>query len=124
MKKNHLNFNKVQLTLSKEEGQLLKIALEEYNELFPRILEIKNPMFIQVLEKYLKITLVPKNIILKSNSLNKILQIIKDKYYKIEYNKITKELEKYKILLENYILNLENIIRKMDKMIIVIFWEY
>ena len=93
MKKNHLNFNKVQLTLSKEEGQLLKIALEEYNELFPRILEIKNPMFIQILEKYLKITLVPKNIILKSNSLNKILQIIKDKYYKIEYNKITKIIQ-------------------------------
>ena len=35
-----------------------------------------------------------------------------------------KELKKLKILSEKYILKLENIIRKMNKMILVIFGEY
>ena len=38
--------------------------------------------------------------------------------------RIIKKLEKLKNLLENNILNLKNIIRKMNKMILVIFGKY
>ena len=82
------NFHQIQLT--KEEAQILKLAIEEYKELFPRILEITQPKFIPTLEKYLKITLFPKKQIFQTYSLSKILKIIKEKYYEPEYEKINK----------------------------------
>ena len=71
MKEYQFNFKKHQFTLSKEEGEILQIAIEVYKELFPKILEIKNPKFMQILEHHLKITLIPKNMILQKNSLPK-----------------------------------------------------
>ena len=85
------NFHQIQLT--KEEDQILKLAIEEYKELFPRILEITQPKFIPTLEKYLKITLFPKKQIFQNYSLSKILKIIKEKYYEPEYEKINKIIQ-------------------------------
>ena len=66
----------------------------------------------------------------KTINLN-LLESIEYFYYSNNYSgkkeekkKDKKELEKLKNLFENYILNLENIISKMNKMILVIFWEY
>ena len=66
----------------------------------------------------------------KTINLN-LLESIEYFYYSKNYSgkkkkrkRLIKELEKIKNLLENYILNLENIIRKMNMMILVIFWEY
>ena len=56
--------------------------------------------------------------------LNSISNLFNSKKRKKKRKRIIKELEKLKTLFENYILNLENIIRKMNKMILVIFWEY
>ena len=54
-----------------------------------------------------------------------LLQSIEYFYYSKNYSmKEIKELKKLKILSENYILKLENIIRKMNKMILLIFGEY
>ena len=89
MKETSIN-NFYQIQLTKEEEQILKLAIEEYNELFPRILEITQEKFIPTLEKYLNITLIPKKQIFQTYSLSKILKIIKEKYYVPEYEKINK----------------------------------
>ena len=44
-------------------------------------------------------------------------------YSKKKRKRIIKELEKLKNSFKNYILNLENIVRKMNKMMLVIFGE-
>ncbi len=95
MKETSINtFYQIQLT--KEEEQILKLAIEEYNELFPRILEITQEKFIPTLEKYLNITLIPKKQIFQTYSLSKILKIIKEKYYVPEYEKINKIIHSIK----------------------------
>ena len=76
------------ITLSKNEEQILKLAIEEYGDLFPRIIEISQKEFMTLLEKYIEIDLVPKNIILPNGSLKKILNIIQYQYYQKEYDKI------------------------------------
>jgi hypothetical protein len=43
---------------------------------------------------------------------------------KKERKRVVRGLEKLKNLLENNILNLENIIRKMNKMILIIFYAW
>ena len=88
MKEYPLNYNHHKISISKEEELILKIAIEEYKELFPRILEINQLQFMPTLEKYIKISLIPKNMIVQSNTLNKILQIIRNNYYEPEYDKI------------------------------------
>ena len=69
-----------QMNLKKEEQVILKIAMDEYNELFPRILEIPKQDFIPILQKYLEISLIPRNLIMQSGTLNKILQIFQTNY--------------------------------------------
>ena len=52
-----------QIVLSKNEELILKMAKEEYKDLFPKIIEISQKDFMLMLEKYLEISLMPKNII-------------------------------------------------------------
>ena len=77
-----------QITLSKNEELILKMAIEEYKDLFSKIIQIPQKEFMTMLEKYLEITLTPKNIILPSANLKKILNIIQFQYYQKEYDKI------------------------------------
>ncbi len=77
-----------QIVLSKNEELILKMAKEEYKDLFPKIIEISQKDFMLMLEKYLEISLTPKNIILPSGTLKKILNIIQFQYYQKEYDKI------------------------------------
>ena len=77
-----------QITLSKNEELILKMAIEEYKDLFSKIIQIPQKEFMTMLEKYLEISLTPKNIILPSNNLKKILNIIQFQYYQKEYDKI------------------------------------
>ena len=46
MKEFPLNYKKPKIIITKEEESILKIAIEEYKELFPRILEINHSNFI------------------------------------------------------------------------------
>ena len=83
------NNNRInQMNLKKEEQVILKIAIDEYNDLFPRILEISKQDFLPILEKYLEISLIPKNLIMQSGTLSKILQIIQNEYYEPECDRI------------------------------------
>ena len=77
-----------QITLSKNEELILKMAIDEYKDLFSKIIQIPQKEFMTMLEKYLEITLTPKNIILPSANLKKILNIIQFQYYQKEYDKI------------------------------------
>ena len=76
------------MDLSKDEQIIFRIAIEEYNDLFNKILEIPQNNFISTLEKFIQISLVSKNMILPSGTISKILQIIDNKYYQPEYEKI------------------------------------
>ena len=82
--------NQNQINVTKDEQLVLKIAIEEYKDLFNKILEIPQSNFISILEKYVQISLIPKNLILPSGTLRKILQIIQYQYYQPEYDKIHK----------------------------------
>ena len=84
--------------LSKEEENLLKIAYDEYFDLFPNILNIHNKDFIPTLTKYIQISLDPKNLTFKVQTFKKILKIIKEDFYETEF-----------ILINNKIKNLKNI---------------
>ena len=81
-----------QTSLSKNEELILKMAIEEYKDTFPRIIEIHQKEFMKIIEKYLEISLAPKNIILPSGSLKKILNIIQYQYYQKEYDKINQSI--------------------------------
>ena len=80
--------NHFQTNLSNDEQLILKIAIGEYKDLFNKILEIPKNNFISILEKYIQISLIPRNIILPSGTMKKILQIIQTEYYSPEYEKI------------------------------------
>ena len=80
--------NILKLNLTKDEQSIFKIAIEEYDDLFHKILEIPQINFISILEKYIQISLIQKNIILPSGTTKKILDIIKNHYYEPEYEKI------------------------------------
>ena len=73
--------------LSEEEDELLKIAVNEYKDLFPKIIQIPHSEFISTLERYIIISLQGK-LSFPSGSLSKILSIIKHKYYETDYIKI------------------------------------
>ena len=64
------------ITLSKNEEQILKLAIEEYGDLFPKIIEIPQKEFMTLVEKYLEIDLIPRNIILPNSSLNFNIDLI------------------------------------------------
>ena len=72
--------NHFQTNLSNDEQIILKIAIGEYKDLFNKILEITQNNFISTLEKYIQISLIPRNIILPSGTMKKILQIIQKQY--------------------------------------------
>ena len=74
--------------LSKEEETLLNIAYDEYNDLFSQILLLKKNYFLSSLQKFIQISLIPKNIIYPTGTLSKILNIIEKNYYDQEYNHI------------------------------------
>ena len=80
--------NKLKMNLTKDEQAIFKIAIEEYDDLFHKILEIPQNNFISILEKYIQISLIQKNMILQSGTTKKILDIIQNQYYEPEYDKI------------------------------------
>ncbi len=83
-----VNLNIKGLYLSKEEEQLLNIAIEEYNDLFPKILILPKSEFLSQLKRYFQITLVPRNVFLPRETLNRLLKIIENQIYIIEYDQI------------------------------------
>ena len=80
---NRVDSSKINLedSLSKDESILFKISLEEYNDLFPEIIYLEKKEFFASLEKYIKICLVPKNILFPLTAFNKILKLIENNYY-------------------------------------------
>ena len=76
------------LNLSDNEIILLKIAIDEYSDLFPEILNMSKNDFLASLQKYILINISPKNIILPTGTLSKILKIIESNYYQPEYDYI------------------------------------
>ena len=82
------NLNIKGLYLSKEEEKLLNIAIEEYNDLFPKILILPKSEFLSQLKRYFQITLVPRNVFLPRETLNRLLKIIENQIYIKEYEQI------------------------------------
>ena len=85
---NSITLNLKGLYLSKEEETLLNISIEEYNDLFPKILTLPKNEFLSQLKRYFQITLVPRNVFLPRDTLNKILKIIENQIYIKEYDQI------------------------------------
>ena len=83
-----INLNIKGLYLSKEEEKLLNIAVEEYNDLFPKILILPKSEFLSQLKRYFQITLVPRNVFLPRETLNRLLKIIENQIYIKEYEQI------------------------------------
>ena len=77
---------------------------------------IKQTYFISTLEKYIKMSLIPKKIILQINTLNKIIKIIKDKYYEQEYDKINKNIKFSQIKIYMRLLTGTILIRKIQSL--------
>ena len=77
-----------QLSLTHEENDLLSIAIEEYNDLFPSIMLLNQHKFIPTLERFVQISLLPKGKTYSSGTLSKILKIIQLKYYEPEYSTV------------------------------------
>ena len=85
---NSSHHRRTKFDLSKEEETLLNIAYDEYNDLFSQILLLKKNYFLSSLQKFIQISLIPKNIIYPTGTLSKILNIIEKNYYDQEYNHI------------------------------------
>ena len=92
------NLKEKEYKLTKEEENLLHISIQEYNDLFSQILLIPKKEFILSLEKYILISLVPRNINYPEGTLKKILNIIEKDYFLIEYEKINNLIQKIKDL--------------------------
>ena len=93
MDRKHFDSKKIrQITsnLTKPEITLFNIALEEYYDLFPKIMNLKKKEFLPTLEKYIIITLQPRNINYSQETINKILSIIEENFYEPEYLKVNK----------------------------------
>ena len=88
------NLKEKEYKLTKEEENLLHISIQEYNDLFSQILLIPKKEFISSLEKYILISLVPRNINYPEGTLKKILNIIEKDYFLIEYEKINNLIQK------------------------------
>ena len=82
------NLNIKGLYLSKEEETLLNMLIEEYNDLFPKILSLPRNKFLSELKRYFQITLVPRNVFLPRETLDKLLKIIENQLYNKEYEQI------------------------------------
>lgn len=86
-------------SLTPEEDNLLSIALDEYDDLFPNIMTCPQADFIPILERYIQIALVPKGKVYPSGTLSKIIKIIQHKYYEPEYllvNKLIQSIDNIK----------------------------
>ena len=94
-------------SLNKDEESLLKIAIDEYNDLFPNLLNIHKKDFISNLEKFIIISL--KNIHYNSNTIKTILNIIQKDFYEVEFSIVNelmhnlKEKNCTKFIEKNYI---------------------
>ena len=94
-------------SLNKDEESLLKIAIDEYNDLFPNLLNIHKKDFISNLEKFIIISL--KNIHYSSNTFKTIISIIQKDFYEVEFSIVNelmhnlKEKNCIKFIEKNYI---------------------
>lgn len=75
-------------SLTSEEERLFKIALEEYYDLFPKILITSELEFIENLIKLIKIALAEKIKDFSEDSIVKVVSLIKTKYFEPDYLKI------------------------------------
>ena len=82
------NLNIKGLYLNKEEETLLNMLIDEYNDLFPKILSLPKNKFLSELKRYFQITLVPRNVFLPRETLDKLLKIIENQLYNKEYDQI------------------------------------
>ena len=82
--------------LSKEEENLIKIAFDEYHDLFPNILNIHKKDFIPILLKFIQISLIPKNLIYNEQTVKKILKIIEEDLYETEFTFINDKIHNLK----------------------------
>jgi len=82
--------------LSKEEENLIKIAFDEYHDLFPNILNIHKRDFIPTLLKFIQISLIPKNLIYNEQTIKKILKIIEEDLYETEFTFINDKIHNLK----------------------------
>ena len=89
--------------LSDNEIILLKIAVDEYSDLFPEILNMNKNDFLASLQKYILINISPKNIILPTGTLSKILKIVETNYYQPEYSYILSLLKTINSSHNNYL---------------------
>ena len=77
-------------SLTSDEHNLLQLANEEYEDLFPYIMSYSQCDFITTLEQYIQISLVPRSISFPQSSIAKITKIIQTKQYEPDYNSINK----------------------------------
>ena len=112
---------------------LMNIALEEYNDLFPEILNQTKKKFLTTLQKYIQINLSHKNIILPPNTLNKIIQSIDNEYFQEDYKLINDLLSSFnkifcpKYLSKNFIShckNTKNAIHKCGQKLYILSKKY
>ena len=89
-KKENVNDNKIKInnSLSIDESLLLTKILEEYNDLFPEIMQLKKEDFLPLFQRYIQIYFASKNILFSIDTLNKIISIILNEYYLPEKDKI------------------------------------
>ena len=73
------------ILLSKEEEKLLKKYVEEYNELYQKILILSPNDFIQTLSKLVKIVIKDKINGFSSNNISKVENFILEKIYANDY---------------------------------------
>ena len=79
--------------LTKDEEALLSLAVNEYNDYLPNILTVKTQDFIPNVAKYIKITSQAKGIDCNEQSLNKVLKVIRYKYYEKEYARVNEIIQ-------------------------------
>ena len=80
------------LGLPPEEEALLRLALNEYRDLFPMIITMSQSEFINKLESYVLISL-NKNINFAHGTISKIINIVINEYYNIDYLRINKIIQ-------------------------------
>ena len=79
--------------LTKDEENLLSLAVNEYNDYLPNILTVKTQDFIPNVAKYIRITSQAKGIDCNEHSLSKVLKIIHQKYYEKEYARVNEIIQ-------------------------------
>ena len=90
-----------------EDSTLFQIALDEYKDLFPEILQLSKTDFFSSLERYIQIALSTLDKIFSKESINKVLYLIEKRYYNLEKENIEKKLKKDNFI-NNYIKYTDN----------------